>query len=287
MDEYIRFNGSRVKNIQNKHFGHLIPQKIVGIKNKYAVWECLCDLCGGTREVSAKHLNSGSTAMCESCAKKNKAELNTKRSKENTNKIVAKELARKKFGFWEAVKKGEIISGVQMWECKCCKCGAVKNISVYKLVSGNVPECECAKVRDLIGRHFGMLEVVAVSKKGALSYVCKCDCGNTIKCTARDLSWRRSCGCSREIEQKKHTKSYIVLKGQKMRSDNKSGVIGVHRANGKWGAAITFQKKSYWLGTFNTIKDAAEARKEAEKHLYKDFLIWYEDTYPNARKNRN
>lgn len=106
MDEYIRFNGSRVKNIQNKHFGHLIPQKIVGIKNKYAVWECLCDLCGGTREVSAKHLNSGSTAMCESCAKKNKAELNTKRSKENTNKIVAKELARKKFGFLGSCKKG-------------------------------------------------------------------------------------------------------------------------------------------------------------------------------------
>lgn len=58
MDEYIRFNGSRVKNIQGQHFGHLIPQKIVGIKNRYAVWECLCDLCGGTREVSAKRLNS-------------------------------------------------------------------------------------------------------------------------------------------------------------------------------------------------------------------------------------
>lgn len=70
MDEYIRFNGSRVKNIQGQHFGHLIPQKIVGIKNRYAVWECLCDLCGGTREVSAKRLNSCSnTTMCEKCKK--------------------------------------------------------------------------------------------------------------------------------------------------------------------------------------------------------------------------
>ena len=35
MDEYIRFNGSRVKNIQGQHFGHLIPQKVVGIKDRY------------------------------------------------------------------------------------------------------------------------------------------------------------------------------------------------------------------------------------------------------------
>lgn len=286
MDEYIRFNGSRVKNIQNKHFGHLIPQKIVGIKNKYAVWECLCDLCGGTREVSAKHLNSGSTTMCESCAKKNKAELNTKRSKENTNKIAAQDLMGKVFGSWEAVKQREVVSGVRMWQCKCCKCGAARNISVYKLTRGETPKCECTKTRNLIGQRFGMLEVVAVSKNGGFGYVCKCDCGNIINCTASDLAWRRSCGCSREIEQEKHTKSYIVLKGQKMRSDNTSGVVGVHRANGKWGAAITFQKKTYWLGTFNTIKDAAEARKEAEKHLYKDFLVWYKDNYPNSKINK-
>lgn len=41
MDEYIRYNGSRIKNIRGQHFGHLIPQKIVGVKNKYAIWECL------------------------------------------------------------------------------------------------------------------------------------------------------------------------------------------------------------------------------------------------------
>lgn len=51
------------------------------------------------------------------------------------------------------------------------------------------------------------------------------------------------------------------------------------------GAAITFQKKVYWLGTFDSIKDAANARKEAENHLYGDFLEWYAETYPNAKKN--
>lgn len=39
MDKYIRYNGSRIKNIRGQHFGHLIPQKIVGVKNKYAIME--------------------------------------------------------------------------------------------------------------------------------------------------------------------------------------------------------------------------------------------------------
>lgn len=48
-------------------------------------------------------------------------------------------------------------------------------------------------------------------------------------------------------------------------------------ANGKCGAYITFQKKAYWLGTFDYVSDAAEARCEAQKHLYSDFLKWFEE----------
>lgn len=36
---------------------------------------------------------------------------------------------------------------------------------------------------------------------------------------------------------------------------------------------------------FYSIKDAENARKEAENHLYGDFLEWYAETYPNAKKN--
>ena len=39
------------------------------------------------------------------------------------------------------------------------------------------------------------------------------------------------------------------------------------------------------MGTFDSIKDAANARKEAERHLYGGFLEWYAETYPNAKKN--
>lgn len=283
MDEYIRFNGSRVKNIKGQHFGHLIPQKIVGIKNKYAVWECLCELCGGTREVSAKRLNSCSnTTMCEKCTKEKRKEQLSRSRGENT--IASQDLTGKQFGFWKVLKKGERINNIQMWECEC-KCGTVKQVTAYNLISGRSTNCGCVASYNLIGKRRGMLKVIGIAKEGGLHCICQCDCGNVIKCTAAEFGWRRSCGCAGEIEKEKHTKISIALYGKKIRSDNTSGVIGVRRANGKWGAAITFQKKVYWLGTFDSIKDAANARKEAENHLYGDFLEWYAETYPNAKKN--
>ena len=106
MDEYIRYNGSRIKNIRGQHFGHLIPQKIVGVKNKYAIWECLCDLCGGTRQVSVKLLKGGSATMCEKCIKEKRRELLNKNCY-NADAIAFKDLTRKQFGFWTVLKKGE------------------------------------------------------------------------------------------------------------------------------------------------------------------------------------
>lgn len=167
MDEYIRFNGSRVKNIQGQHFGHLIPQKIVGIKNRYAVWECLCDLCGGTREVSAKRLNSCSNAtMCEKCTKQKRKEQLSRSRGENT--IAFQDLTEKQFGFWKVLKKGERINNIQMWECKC-KCGTVKQVSVYNLISGRSTNCGCIASYNLIGKRSGMLKVIGISKEGGIA----------------------------------------------------------------------------------------------------------------------
>lgn len=282
MDEYIRFNGSRIKNIQGQHFGHLIPQKIVGIKNKYAIWECLCDLCGNIRQVSVKLLKSGSATMCEKCIKEKRKDT-LRKNCYNEDAIVLKDLTKKQFGFWTVLEKGEYKNNTQMWVCKC-KCGTIKEVSPYHLIYGKSISCGCSTSYNLIGKRIGMLKVIGIAKENGLSCVCQCDCGNTITCTASDLEWKRSCGCADEIEKEKHTKASIVLNGQKMRKDNTSGVNGVHRANGKWGAAITFQKQSYWLGTYDTIEDAASARKEAERHLYSDFLEWYMESYRNKKQ---
>lgn len=281
MNEYIRFNGSRIKNIQGKQFGHLIPQRVIGIKNRYAIWECLCDLCGGTRQVSAKLLKGGNATMCEKCIKEKRKDTLDK-IRYNKDAIVFKDLTGKQFGFWTVLKKGEYRNLTQMWVCKC-KCGTIKEVSPYNLINGRSVSCGCFTSYSLIGKRIGILKVIGITKEDGLSCRCRCDCGNIINCTASDLEWKRSCGCADEIEKEKHTKISIVLGNKKIRKDNTSGFNGVRRANGKWGASITFQKKSYWLGTFDNIDDAVAARKEAEKHLYGGFLEWYKTSHKNSK----
>lgn len=55
--------------------------------------------------------------------------------------------------------------------------------------------------------------------------------------------------------------------------DNTSGVTGVSKtANGrKWRAYITINKKRIHLGTFDSLEDAAKARKEAEEKYYSEY----------------
>lgn len=52
-----------------------------------------------------------------------------------------------------------------------------------------------------------------------------------------------------------------------MRSDNTSGYVGVqlYTRTGRWTANIEVKGKRIYLGYFDTIEEAVEARKAAEK----------------------
>ena len=54
---------------------------------------------------------------------------------------------------------------------------------------------------------------------------------------------------------------------------NTSGVVGAHwdRANNKWRAQITINRKLIYLGLFENLEDAAKARLEAEKKYFGEF----------------
>ena len=61
--------------------------------------------------------------------------------------------------------------------------------------------------------------------------------------------------------------------GGNLRSHNTSGVVGVYRrwivvdgqrVGHKWFAKIEVEEKQIYLGTFDTVEEAAEARKKAE-----------------------
>lgn len=69
-----------------------------------------------------------------------------------------------------------------------------------------------------------------------------------------------------------------MLKSKKIPADNTTGHKGVYLIRGKYQAKIVFQKKQYFLGTYENIEDAVQARKEAEKVLFdsvaKHYALW-------------
>lgn len=67
-----------------------------------------------------------------------------------------------------------------------------------------------------------------------------------------------------------------------MLRNNTSGVRGVSwdKNRRKWAATIVFKGKTYHLGRYNNIEDAAAVRKEAENALFGDFLKWFQEAYP-------
>lgn len=75
--------------------------------------------------------------------------------------------------------------------------------------------------------------------------------------------------------------SVLSLRKTKNNKNNTSGYNGVNLCkSGRYRANITFKRKQYHLGMYDTPEQAYEARKEAEKQIYGDFLKWYQDTYP-------
>lgn len=67
------------------------------------------------------------------------------------------------------------------------------------------------------------------------------------------------------------------IRARRLSRRNTSGYLGVfRRENGKWRADIYMQKQTIYLGTFEAIEEAAEARKKAEQELYLPYLERYE-----------
>lgn len=55
-------------------------------------------------------------------------------------------------------------------------------------------------------------------------------------------------------------------RNQKLRSTNKSGVMGVCRIRGRWRAYINVKRATH-IGTYDTFDEAVEARRQAERRL--------------------
>ena len=145
---------------------------------------------------------------------------------------------------------------------------------------------------DLTGQKIGRLTVIKEDprrdKYGRVKWICRCDCGNVVSVSGRNLrsGGTLSCGCFQKESVRKDviggTKVSTITSNRKQNSNNTSGKRGVYwdKNKNKWVAQIGFKKKDFHLGASKDFKTACRMRDEAEDHLYRGFLEWYSKTYP-------
>lgn len=149
------------------------------------------------------------------------------------------------------------------------------------------------KTEDMIGCEYGRLKVIkkAGSKNSDALWECRCSCGSTCYHTTKELKAGavRSCGClqkekAAELLEKAREKrglkngSCLTAYNSKISAENTSGVKGVsyYRKSNKWRAQIRYAGKTYHLGLYEDIKDAAAERQKAEQFI--------KDNFDNPRK---
>ncbi len=92
-----------------------------------------------------------------------------------------------------------------VWLC-CCDCGGQISLDTRTLQRGTVRDCGCITKarpgqRDLTGQRFGKLVAVKPTQhrtpKGAVVWLCRCDCGNEVLAPLPQLTqgYKKSCGC--------------------------------------------------------------------------------------------
>jgi len=219
------------------------------------------------------------------------------------------DIAGRKFGHLTALhpttgRKG----GAVIWECKCV-CGNIVHRSLPQLKNMNNRNLHCGcrdtvfdklkngEISDITGRVFGQLTAIRPTGRRSnrsVVWECQCSCGKTVFRAITSLQSKyenQSCGCLLSKIAKENNKEHFhfvggtrieSIKSQKLLSNNKSGVRGVHfdSRTGKWRAVIYFQGKQIHLGLFIDLDDATKARKLAED-LYFHPII---DEFENAMR---
>ncbi|MDF2790656.1 MAG: pathosis-related transcriptional factor/ERF, DNA-binding [Neobacillus sp.] len=148
------------------------------------------------------------------------------------------------------------------------------------------------KFIDLTGRKFGKLSVVSClgTIKGNIKWHCKCECGNEVDVFGHNLKKKitTSCGCYKgntgnhlQLNLVDNTNIKKIKATKTIQKNNRSGVTGVCKFQGRWRALIGFKGKQISLGYYTNKEDAIKARKEAEEKYWKPFLDKIESSKAN------
>lgn len=146
------------------------------------------------------------------------------------------------------------------------------------------------KFADIQNQRFGKLTALRPTEsrdaKGTVVWHCRCDCGKEVDIPYNNLLYTNlvSCGCRRQehaAELKNHltrvaNTSLDSVKSKKVPKNSTTGHRGVYFIRGKYVAKINFQKKAYYLGAYDRIEEAIEARRAAEEQLFESTASFYE-----------
>ena len=237
-------------------------------------WLCRCD-CGTERYVLQRSLLYGGSRSC-GCLQK-----------EKSRESAAYDLTGQVFGkltvLCAAKKQRE--HGGTWWTCRC-SCGNLYDCPATLLTTGKRTHCGCETDRgrpaDIIGQRFHRLTaqymLLRRDSGGSVLWHCRCDCGKELDVSYNRLVYgnMKSCGCRKKEHDRElqalltHVAGTSVdaIRSKKIPKDNTTGYRGVYLVRGKYLAKIVFQKKQYFLGTYDRLEDAAEARREAEAELF-------------------
>lgn len=272
------------KIIQNTKIGRWnVTDEYIVTSSGERKWLCRCE-CGTEKYVLERSLIYGGSESC-GCLRKEKAA-----------KSVSHDLLGKTFGELTVLSRTENQpkSGGVWWHCQC-SCGNTYDVPGTLLVKGRRTHCPGEQHErnyastDITGQKFERMTALYPTEKrdskGSVIWHCRCDCGNEVDISYNSLMYThiQSCGC-RKKEHDQELNGYLthvsgtcvdILKSKKIPTNNTTGTKGVYLIRGKYVAKIVLQKKAYYLGTYSTLEEAAEARRKGEELLHTGTAEYY------------
>lgn len=203
------------------------------------------------------------------------------------------DLTGQRFGMLTVLRRAESRNGKVCWTCRC-ECGSTIEVSGNNLKRGHTVSCGCKRVLPYIGKRFGRLTVLEKTNEKIRHgstwsplWKCQCDCGNTtlVRLDSITSGNIQSCGCQEnegKTEKMREAAGFIsgtqLSKIRRIMEHNTSAadedMIGVNYdpKTRKWRATITFQGVRHRLGSYDTPREAAAVRREAERKWFEPML---------------
>lgn len=214
---------------------------------------------------------------------------------------ASQDLSGQRFGRWTVLRR----SGRKYYYVCRCDCGTEKEIYYTSLIGGKSRGCpRCAShsprpessrryveaAQDKVGQTINGWEVTDIlpeTRSGAILCRAVCPrCGRPADVKLSHLPSINQCAaCARDIGKKSAAIHAITnvdgssltsvrsRTGGKINKNSDTKINGVSKTKlGRYRAYINFRRKQYHLGVYDTLEEAAAARKEAEALIYAPYL---------------